>query len=92
MRPVVSWQDILGNLQALPTDGNPVTSSGWHSHDEAFFNVAEGIHKVIMQLTAPRTLTGHTGYVWSVALSADGQTLVSGSDERRSRCGERKVY
>jgi WD40 repeat protein len=34
-----------------------------------------------MQLTAPRTLTGHTSIVWSVALSADGQTLVSGSGD-----------
>ena len=30
------WQGILGNLQALPTDAEPVTSSHWHTLDEAF--------------------------------------------------------
>lgn len=52
LRPV-HWQDILGNIQALPTDGNPVTSSSWHSPDEAFFNVAEGIRKVIEEISKP---------------------------------------
>jgi len=29
-----------------------------------------------------RTLTGHTGFVYSVAFSPDGNLLVSGSDDR----------
>lgn len=48
----VSWQRTpLGELQALPRDGKPVKS--WQDEDEAFYNVAEGIRKVVMQLTAP---------------------------------------
>ncbi|HEY9600029.1 MAG TPA: hypothetical protein V6C85_00340 [Allocoleopsis sp.] len=31
------------------------------------------------------TLTGHLGSVWSVAISSDGQTLVSGSDDKTIR-------
>ncbi len=118
----IYWQGApFGKLQALPKDARPVMS--WPDQDEAFFNVAEGIRTVVMQLATPpnvpdkkqqgmisssvltpavqqkenlspvssllvveklalfHTLTGHTGYVRSVALSADGQTLVSGSSD-----------
>ncbi len=126
LRPVY-WQDVLGKLQALPTDAIPVMSSGWHYQDEAFFNVTEGIRKVAVKVmssltpssqTLPiepskpeptetpanvlqqqtrkpeplvtpvdfswlciRTLTEHQRSVWSVAISADGQTLASGSGD-----------
>jgi WD40 repeat protein len=50
LRPI-DWQDILGNIQALPTDAKPVTSSLWPSPDDAFYDVAKGIRKVVMQLT-----------------------------------------
>lgn len=47
LRPVY-WQGApFSKLQALPTDAKPVTSSGWHNTDEAFFNVAEGIRKIV---------------------------------------------
>jgi WD40 repeat protein len=123
----VYWQEVLGNLQALPTDAKPIKS--WPDLDEAFFNVTEGIRKVVMQLTVPPTFASsaipvemlqenpflsppvlkpvskqrwnvfpflsplaveklallytlkHISKVLSVALSADGQTLVSGSDD-----------
>lgn len=45
----VYWEGALfGGLQALPTDGKPVTS--WHNLDEAFFDVTEGIRKVVDEL------------------------------------------
>src|SRR6266702_1398209 len=53
LRPVY-WQGVLGKLQALPTDAKPVMSSSWNYPDEAFFNVTEGIRKVVEQLTAQR--------------------------------------
>ncbi len=47
----VHWQGALfGKLQALPTDAKPVTSRGWHNQDEAFFNVAEGIRKIVERI------------------------------------------
>lgn len=47
LRPI-HWQEApFGKLQALPEEGKPATSSSWHSLDEAFFNVAEGIKKTI---------------------------------------------
>lgn len=49
LRPVY-WQGVLGKLQALPTDAKPITSQSWHDLDEAFFNVAEGIRKVVRTL------------------------------------------
>src|SRR5258708_11712340 len=47
LRPV-HWQGILGNLKALPTDAKPVKS--WSDIDEAFFDVTEGIHTVVVEL------------------------------------------
>ncbi len=45
LRPVV-WHDTLfGKLQALPNNGKPVSS--WHNTDEALFEVASEIHRVI---------------------------------------------
>lgn len=52
LRPVY-WQDVLGTLQALPIDAKPVMSSSWQYQDEAFFNVTEGIRKIVVQLTSP---------------------------------------
>jgi hypothetical protein len=47
----VHWQgEPLGNLQALPTDAKPVTGASWHSLNEALFDVAEGIRKVVDRL------------------------------------------
>ncbi len=41
----------LSKLQALPTDGKPVTS--WTNRDEAFTNVARGIREAIREMTSP---------------------------------------
>jgi hypothetical protein len=124
LRPV-DWRDVLGKLQALPTDGTPVIDRRWHTSDEALYSVAQGIRKVVEELTRPspeissgaaiqvpkpepipplpsapmkqpvqpeplitpedfswhciRTLTAHQNGVTSIAMSADGQTLASGS-------------
>jgi WD40 repeat protein len=135
LRPVY-WQGVLGQLQALPTDANPVMSSGWQYQDEAFFNVTEGIRNVAVKVmssltpssqTLPieplkpeptetpatvlkhqtrkpeplgtpedfswhciRTLTGHERHVTSVAISADGQTLASGSADNTIKLWKKK--
>lgn len=47
----VDWQDILWNIQALPTDAKPVMSSSWHSPDDAFLDIAQGIRKVVRELS-----------------------------------------
>jgi WD40 repeat protein len=49
LRPVY-WQSVLGTLQALPRDGQPIISTSWHTEDEAFLNVVNGIRKVIEDL------------------------------------------
>lgn len=84
LRPTYWNGGPLGTLQALPKDGRPVTSSFWDDQDAAFYNVTEGIFKVVKQLAAfilDWILTGHTEGVTSLALSADGETLVSGSED-----------
>ncbi len=50
LRPVY-WQGApFAKLQALPTDGIPLTDRKWLSMDEAFFNVVEGIRVVCEEL------------------------------------------
>ncbi len=52
LRPVY-WQGApFGKLQGLPEDAKPITDPAWHDLDQALFNVAEGIRKVIVELTA----------------------------------------
>jgi hypothetical protein len=42
------WQDApFGKLQALPADAVPVTSRKWHTQEEAFYNIAEGIRIIV---------------------------------------------
>ncbi len=50
LRPV-DWKDVLGRLQALPTDGTPVIDRRWHTSDEALYIVAQGIRKIVEELT-----------------------------------------
>ncbi len=50
LRPVYWQGEPLGKLQALPTDGKPVESSGWHSTDEALYDVVEGIRKALLDM------------------------------------------
>ncbi len=88
LRPVYWHGEPLGHLQALPTDGKPITGPDWHTPDSAFYDVVAGISQVIgdissqviiRSLTLMQTLGGHQNAVESVALSGDGKTLVSGS-------------
>jgi hypothetical protein len=47
-RPV-NWQSTpLGKLQALPTDGKPI--SKWSNSDEAFQSVLEGLRRAVREL------------------------------------------
>ena len=49
---------LFENLQAVPTDGKPVTS--WQNADEAFKNVADGIRKVVESLDQTRQITANS--------------------------------
>jgi hypothetical protein len=47
----VDWHTApFGQLQALPTDGKPVTS--WKNRDEAFTDVARGLREAVKSLTS----------------------------------------
>jgi predicted ATPase len=50
LRPVLWKSALFGKLQALPTNAEPVTSRHWHTRDEAFFAVAQGIQEAIEAL------------------------------------------
>jgi hypothetical protein len=54
LRPVYWQKAPFAKLQILPTNGNYVTSIQWPSLDEAFFDVAEGIRKVVEELALGR--------------------------------------
>ena len=54
----IYWQGVLGRLQALPKDALPVTDPDWHGIDRAFYNVTEGLRKVVvavMSNSSPRS-------------------------------------
>ncbi len=53
LRPVYWQGEPLGKLQALPTDGKPVTGSDWYNLDSALYDVTKGIYKVVMDFTSP---------------------------------------
>ncbi len=62
LRPV-DWEDAsFSELQALPEDGKPVSSSQWHNLDEAFLTVVKGIRKAIKELSSslPAVLSSST--------------------------------
>jgi TIR domain len=44
----------FGKLQALPTEGRPISSRRWANKDEAYTDVAEGIVNIIMEIFARR--------------------------------------
>jgi hypothetical protein len=96
LRPVYWRLGPLARLEPLPTDGKAVTGPSWRTSDEAFENIAEGIHKLVEQwqvvplpierLSVLRTLN-HESPVVDMAISADGYVLVSGSKD-----GSMKVW
>jgi Tfp pilus assembly protein PilF len=47
LRPCLWKRGAFAKLQALPTDGEPVTSGKWPSQDAAFLVVAEGIARAV---------------------------------------------
>ena len=47
LRPCLWQHGDFAKLQALPRDGEPVTSSKWPSQDAALNNVAEGIARLV---------------------------------------------
>ena len=86
LRPVDNWKEApFGKLQALPRNGKPVTSTSWGKLDIALSNVSQGILRVIYEITdfyaLRHTLSAHPLPIWSIAISPDGQTLASGSDD-----------
>jgi TIR domain len=49
LRPIY-WQDTpFSKLQILPRDGTPIIDPKWNSLDHAFYNVTEGIKRVVEQ-------------------------------------------
>src|SRR5436305_2788408 len=47
---------LFSHLQALPTDAIPITDRKWHNRNEAFFDVARGIQKVVKELLCEQRL------------------------------------
>jgi hypothetical protein len=50
LRPVDWSSTPFSKLQALPENGEPISSRKWYNQDEAFLNVIRGISKVIDEL------------------------------------------
>jgi len=66
LRPCPWKYGAFAKLQALPTDGEPVTSRKWGSLDAAFLSIAEGIAKAAEELAAQTPETAAAGPAVSV--------------------------
>jgi hypothetical protein len=76
LRHVDGWEDApFGKLQAVPTDGRPVTN--WPDRDQAFANVAGYIRTAVKELRNPwaahRRPAGHRRWA-----SPSGASLIPG--------------
>ncbi len=60
LRPVYWKGAPFSKLQALPTGAKPITGRGWHNLDEAFADVAQGIHKAVEELRSQNSSTHQT--------------------------------
>src|SRR6266571_3082086 len=50
LRPTDRSNTPFARLEALPTDGKPITT--WRNRDQAFLDIAKGIRKVIEELAS----------------------------------------
>jgi hypothetical protein len=75
LRPVYFQEAPFGKLQALPTDAIPVKSKRWLDQDEAFFNVAEGIRKVV-ELLNTKAIASPTVPTTHLIRESTGKVLV----------------
>ena len=68
LRPCLWKQGDFAELGVLPTDGEPVTSEKWHTVDQAMFVVAEGILRVVEELSAAGRVDRDMGHksIWNV--------------------------
>jgi|SRR5579871_4187373 len=79
LRPCDWYNSPLGRFYALPTGAKPVTT--WSNRDEAFVDIARGLRGTIQSLlsveAAPHTAK-HDGPVNAIAITPDGQRVISG--------------
>jgi hypothetical protein len=52
LRPVYWHNSPFSIFQVLPANAKPIVDAGWHSLDEAFFAVSEGIRRVVERIAA----------------------------------------
>ncbi|HIK04460.1 MAG TPA: toll/interleukin-1 receptor domain-containing protein [Trichormus sp. M33_DOE_039] len=62
----------FSKLQALPKNAKPVTT--WADQDEAFLNIAQGIRRVVEEISLSKTSANPTGKTTPVATSQAGLT------------------
>lgn len=56
LRPCEWHRAPFGDLHALPENGKPVTDRSWHTRDEAFCHIAEGIRRTVERLRRDRDI------------------------------------
>lgn len=56
LRPCEWHRAPFGELHALPENGKPVTDRSWHTRDEAFCRIAEGIRQTVERLRQDRDI------------------------------------
>ena len=78
VRPCDRKESILGTLQALPSNVEPVTK--WNNVDEAWLDVVEGLKKSISLLKKSNSPTKQLSSVWSSNLNSSFKHWVEESE------------
>ena len=74
----VDWKDSpFAKLQMLPSNARPITSEKWASSDVAFFDVEQGIKRVIEKIKSGRLKIGSEPFTIIVdQMERDGYTTI----------------
>lgn len=91
LRPVYFQRAPFAKLMPLPVNQKPITDSSWHSLDEAFYDVAEGIRNVAEEL-AIKLSVNSLGTQAALPVSVERRAKLVVSKSQHFRQGDKVLH